>query len=145
MLDLKSACTVLKKHCNSTPVSVRAAPLFVRGGIGWLGRIVQQAKRQDWIAAKVVEIGFLEVKRKSEAVHQGLGQTLHLLNIRDHGTFEFRKMRRPLVGPDVGRVVADSRMIARKILARQKSFLQIRWRARFQCLRFQRLVTVAAG
>src|SRR6478752_6936771 len=109
MLDLKSACTVLKEHCNSTPVGVRAAPLFVRGGIGWLGRIMQQAKRQDWIAAKVVEIGFLEVKRKSEAVHQGLGQTLHLLNIRDHGTLEFRKMRRPLIGPDVGRVVADSR------------------------------------
>ena len=145
MLDLKSACTVLKEHCNSTPVGVRAAPLFVRDGIGWLGRIVQQAKCQDWIAAKVVEIGFLEVKRKSEAVHQGLGQTLHLPNIRDHGILEFRKMRRPLIGPDVGRVVADSRMIGHKVLARQKSFLQIRWRAGFQCLRFQRLVTVTAG
>ena len=77
MLDLKSACIILKEHRNSTPVGVRAAPLFVRGGIGWLGRIMQQAKRQDWIAAEVIEIAFLKVKRQSEAVHQRLGQTLH--------------------------------------------------------------------
>src|ERR1700749_109534 len=62
VLDLKPAGTVLKEHCNSTPVGVRAAPLFVRGRIGWLGRIVQQAKRQDRIAAKVVEIGFLKLE-----------------------------------------------------------------------------------
>ena len=59
MLDLKSACTVLKEHCNSTPVGVCATPLFVRGGIRRLGWIVQQAKRQDWVTAKVIELGFL--------------------------------------------------------------------------------------
>ena len=72
MLDLKSTCIILKEHRNSTPVGVRAAPLFVRGGIGRLGG-VQQAKRQDWVEAEVIEIGFLEVKRQSEAVHQGFG------------------------------------------------------------------------
>jgi len=59
MLDLKPACTILEEHCNSTPVGVRSAPLFVRGGIGWLRWIVQQAKRQDWVTAKVIELGFL--------------------------------------------------------------------------------------
>src|SRR5215813_15200631 len=82
MLDLKSACTILEEHCNSAPVGVRAAALFVGGGIGWLRWIVQQAKRQDWLAAKVIEIGFLKVERQSEAFHQGLGQALHLSNIR---------------------------------------------------------------
>ena len=131
MLDLKSACSILKEHCNSTPVGVRAAPLFVRGGIEWLGRIVQQAKRQDRLAAKVIEVGFLKIKRQSEAVHQGVGQTLHLSNIRGHDTLEFVKLRRPLIGPDVGRLVADCWMIGREILACQKSFLQIGRRAGF--------------
>src|ERR1700751_726560 len=89
MLDLKSACSILKEHCNSTPVGVRAAPLFVRGRIGWLGQIVQQAKRQDRLAAKVIEVGFLKIKRQSEAVHQRVGQPLHLSNIRGHDTLEF--------------------------------------------------------
>ena len=63
MLDLKSACIILKEHGNSAPVGVRATSLFVWSRIGWLRRIVQQPKCQDWLASKVIEIGFLKIKR----------------------------------------------------------------------------------
>ena len=84
MLHLKSTGAVLEEHGNSTPVGVRTAALFVRRGIGRLRRVVQQPKRQDRIAAKVIEVSFLEIKRQRQATHQGLGQILHFPNVGDH-------------------------------------------------------------